>query len=112
MKSYDYDCPIEVTLSIIGGKWKAICLYYLIDDDKRFSELIELLETVSSRMLSKQLQELEKDGVINRSVYAESPPRVEYSLSDYGKTLIPVINLICEWGEVHLEKTGKVSVYN
>jgi DNA-binding HxlR family transcriptional regulator len=112
MKPYDYDCPIEATISIIGGKWKAISLYYLIDGSKRFNELVSLLETVSSRILSKQLKELEIEGIITRSVYAETPPKVEYSLSNYGKTLIPVINLICEWGELHLKRTGKVAVYN
>jgi DNA-binding HxlR family transcriptional regulator len=112
MKSYDFDCPIEATLAVIGGKWKAISIYYLMDGDKRFKDLMELLETVSSRMLAKQLQELEADGVIQRKVFAEVPPRVEYSLTEYGKTLIPVINIICDWGEDRLTKTGKIAVYN
>lgn len=112
MKSYDYDCPIEATLAVIGGKWKAISIYYLIEGDKRFKDLMQLLETVSSRMLAKQLQELEADGIIERKVFAEVPPRVAYSLTAYGKTLIPVINVICDWGEVRLEMTGKRSVYN
>ena len=112
MKSYDYDCPIESTLAVIGGKWKAIIIYYLIEGDKRFKDLMELLETVSSRMLAKQLQELEIDGIIQRSVFAETPPKVEYSLTAYGETLIPVIHVICKWGEVRLEMTGKTSIYN
>jgi DNA-binding HxlR family transcriptional regulator len=112
MKVYDFDCPIEATLAVIGGKWKTISIWYLIDGNKRFKDLMELLETVSSRMLAKQLQELEADGVIERTVYAEVPPRVEYSLTKYGKTLIPVINVLCNWGEARLEMTGKTAVYN
>ncbi len=112
MKTYDYDCPIESTLAVIGGKWKAISIYYLMEGDKRFKDLMELLETVSSRMLAKQLQELEADGIIQRKVFAEVPPRVEYSLTAYGRTLIPVINVICAWGEIRLERTGKKAVYN
>lgn len=112
MKNKYYDCPIEATLSVIGGKWKAISIYYLIDEPKRFSDLMNLLETVSSRMLAKQLKELEADGIIRRELFAEVPPRVEYSLTDYGRTLLPVINAICEWGEDRLQKTGEKAVYN
>ena len=112
MKSYDFDCPIEAAFAVIGGKWKAISIYYLMEGDKRFKDLMELLETVSSRMLAKQLQELERDGIISRKVFAEVPPRVEYTLTPYGKTLIPVITMICEWGEARLEMTGKKAVYN
>lgn len=112
MKSYDYDCPIEATLEVIGGKWKAIIAYYLMTQDRRFNDLMELLETVSGRMLSKQLRELEKHGVITRTVYPEMPPRVVYSLTEYGKTLIPVIEAICQWGEARMELTGKKAVYN
>ncbi|MDN5204312.1 helix-turn-helix domain-containing protein [Fulvivirgaceae bacterium BMA10] len=112
MKAYDYDCPVEATLEVIGGKWKATCLYYLIEGPKRFSELMELLETASSRILSKQLKELEEHEVIKRKIYSEVPPRVEYSLTDYGKTLLPLIEMICDWGERRLEKTGKKAIYN
>jgi DNA-binding HxlR family transcriptional regulator len=112
MKRYDYDCPIEATFAVIGGKWKAICVFYLIDRPKRFIELSELLETVSNKMLTKQLRELVQDGILERKVYGEMPPRVEYSLTEYGKTLIPIITLMCEWGEMRLEITGKKAVYN
>ncbi|HYF31569.1 MAG TPA: helix-turn-helix domain-containing protein [Chitinophagaceae bacterium] len=112
MKTYDYDCPIEATLGVIGGKWKAIIIYYLMENDRRFTDLVRLLETVSARMLSKQLQELERDGIVSRNVFAEVPPRVEYALTTYGKTLLPLINAICAWGEVQLERTGKKAVYN
>lgn len=112
MKGYDYDCPIEATLEVIGGKWKAIIVYYLMTQDRRFSDLMELLETVSGRMLSKQLRELELHGVLTRTVYPEMPPRVVYSLTNYGKTLIPVIEAVCQWGETRMELTGKKAVYN
>jgi DNA-binding HxlR family transcriptional regulator len=112
MRNNYYDCPIEATLQVIGGKWKAITVYYLIDKPLRFKELLDLLETVSSRMLAKQLKELERDGIVKRKVFGEVPPRVEYSLTDYGKTLLPVISVICRWGEDHLQKTGEKAVYN
>lgn len=112
MKSYDYDCPIEAGFAVFGGKWKAITIYYLIENGKRFGQLMEMLETVSSRMLTRQLRELEQDGIIERIVFAEFPQRVEYHLTEYGKTLIPVINLICQWGEEQLKRTGKKAVYN
>jgi DNA-binding HxlR family transcriptional regulator len=112
MKGYDFDCPIEAALAVIGGKWKASIIYYLIDRELRFTELLNLLETASTRMLSKQLQELEHDGILERKVFAEVPPRVQYALTEYGKTLIPMIQSICAWGEDRLEKIGKKSVYN
>lgn len=112
MKNKYYDCPIEATFGVIGGKWKAIVLYYLIDDARRFGELMELLETVSARMLAKQLKELEADGIINRELFGEVPPRVEYSLTEYGRTLLPVITAICDWGEDRLLRTGEKAVYN
>ena len=112
MKRKYYDCPIEATLQVIGGKWKAISIYYLIDGPRRFSELMQLLETVSARMLAKQLKELEADGVVRRTLYPEVPPRVEYALTDYGRTLLPVVRAICDWGETELERTGARAVYN
>lgn len=112
MKTKYYDCPIEATFKVIGGKWKAISIYYLIDDAKRFGDLMNLLETVSARMLAKQLKELEADGIVTRKLFGEVPPRVEYSLTDYGRTLLPLINAICEWGEERLQKTGEKAVYN
>ncbi|MCW5922876.1 MAG: helix-turn-helix transcriptional regulator [Saprospiraceae bacterium] len=112
MRNFDFDCPVEATFAVIGGKWKAIVVYYLTQGNKRFKDLMELLETASSRMLSKQLKELEADGIIKRELFAEVPPRVEYSLTEYGKTLTPIIEVICEWGEIQLARTGKKAVYN
>ena len=112
MKTNYLDCPIEATFKVIGGKWKAIVIYYLIEDPKRFTELLNLLETVSPRILTKQLKELERDKVIERHYYAEMPPRVEYALTDYGRTLLPVIEVICRWGEERLKLTGERAIYN
>lgn len=112
MKPYDYDCPIEAAFSVIGGKWKASIIYYLMSGNKRFNELHALLETASSRMLTRQLRELEGDEIISRTVYIGVPPKVIYSLTAYGETLIPVINQICCWGEDRLLRTGQKSVYN
>lgn len=92
-------CPVEATLELIGGKWKGIVLYYLLGERLRFSELNRKIGCVTERMLTKQLRELEAVGLVNRIVYAEVPPRVEYELTREGKTLKPVINALKNWGE-------------
>ncbi|MDX1941410.1 MAG: helix-turn-helix domain-containing protein [Saprospiraceae bacterium] len=107
-----YDCPVDATFEVIGGKWKASILYYLQASPKRFGELMALFETCSARILSKQLRELESVEIIERTYFPEMPPKVEYALTAYGQTLLPLINAICEWGEAHLEKIGRQSIYN
>lgn len=97
----DYDCPIEVTLDVIGGKWKGMILYALLNAPEgmvRFNELRRLIPKITQRMLTMQLRELERDGVITRTVYPEVPPRVEYRLTDFGRSLAPVLQLMGEWG--------------
>ena len=94
-------CPVEATLELIGGKWKGIILYYLLDGRLRFSELKRQVGDVTQRMLTKQLRELEASGLVSRIVYAEVPPRVEYELTEEGKSLKPVINALKKWGEAH-----------
>ena len=94
-------CPVEATLELIGGKWKGIVLYYLLDGRLRFSELKRQIGCVTQRMLTKQLRELEQHGLVNRIVYAEVPPRVEYELTDKGKSLQPVLTVLKQWGETH-----------
>lgn len=98
-------CPVEATLEVIGGKWKGVILYHLLSETSRFNELRRLMPDITQRMLTKQLRELEANNLISRKVYAEVPPKVEYSISDYGKTLTPVIHALKEWGLQHLEKT-------
>ncbi len=97
-------CPVEAALSVIGGKWKGVILYHLQEETIRFNELRRLMPSVTQRMLTKQLRELEADDLILRTVYAEVPPKVEYSMTDYGKTLAPLIKALQEWGSEYLER--------
>lgn len=95
-----YPCCTSVTMGIIGGKWKSVILFYLIEKPLRYSELRKKLSNVTERTLSLQLKKLEADGVIKRTVLAEKPSlKVEYALTDFGKTLIPLLNAIANWGE-------------
>ncbi|EJL29105.1 helix-turn-helix domain-containing protein [Brevibacillus sp. BC25] len=92
-------CPVETTLDVIGGKWKGIILYQLLNGTKRFNEFRRLNPGITQFMLTLQLRELERDGIIHREIYKEVPPRVEYSLTDFGRTLEPVIMSMKVWGE-------------
>lgn len=105
-------CPVEATLELIGGKWKGIILYYLLNGRLRFSELKRQVGDVTQRMLTKQLRELEASGLVSRIVYAEVPPRVEYELTEEGKSLKPVINALKKWGEVHALKLLEQRINN
>lgn len=91
-------CPVSTTLAIIGGKWKALILYHLFEETRRFNELQRLLPDVTQRMLTLQLRELEADGIVHREVYPQVPPKVEYSLTTFGQTLMPVIEAMYDWG--------------
>lgn len=95
-------CPMAVGMDMIGGKWKPNILYMLAHGISRFSEMLRMIEGISKTMLTAQLRELEKDGLINRLVFAEVPPRVEYSLTDLGKTLRPILMSLCEWSETNV----------
>ncbi len=98
-------CPVEATLEIIGGKWKSIILYHLLKETLRFGELRRIMPTITQKMLTMQLRELEKDGLVSRKVYPEVPPKVEYSITEYGKTIEPVIRTLQDWGITHLKNT-------
>jgi DNA-binding HxlR family transcriptional regulator len=101
----DFHCPVEATLDVIGGKWKGVILFHLTHDGThRFAELRRKIPGVSERMLTQQLRELEDDGIVHREVYPEVPPKVEYSLTDYGKTLRPITEVMCEWGQRHIKR--------
>lgn len=93
-------CPVEASLNVIGGKWKTKIIFLLTQVEKRrFNELRKLLPDVSQRMLTNQLRELEEDKIIHRKVYPEVPPRVEYSLTELGYTLKPVLSELAKWGQ-------------
>lgn len=95
------ECPVRAALSVIGGKWKPVITYYLLQGTKRFSELRRLMPDATQKMLTQQLREMERDGVVARKIYHQIPPKVEYSLTKYGHTLRPVMAELCEWGERH-----------
>jgi DNA-binding HxlR family transcriptional regulator len=100
-----YNCPVEATMDVIGGKWKVIIIHHLLGGTKRFSELRRLIPQVTQRMLTSQLRELESDGVVHREVYAQVPPKVEYSLTKLGKTLEPVLLVMHDWGNNFIERS-------
>ncbi len=97
-----FHCPVEAALDVIGGKWKPLIVWHLCDATKRFSELQRELPGVNAKMLTKQLRELEEDGVVRRTVHPEVPPRVEYAVTDFGRTLLPVMEALCAWGTQYL----------
>ena len=104
-KGKQYPCCTSLTMGIIGGKWKTVILFYLLEGKLRYNELRKEMPTVTERTLSLQLKTLEKDGIIKRKVYTSKPPlKVEYSLTDFGKTLIPLIKSIADWGDLVIEK--------
>ena len=100
-RTYDcaYGCSVEATLDVIGGKWKGVLLFHLLNGPKRFGELQRILPDVTHRVLTLQLRELEKAGVVYREAYNEIPPRVEYSLTSFGKSLEPILLLLRDWGD-------------
>lgn len=104
----NYNCPVEVTLELIGGKWKSLILWHLSQKTLRFSELGKLIPKATQKMLTQQLRDLEKDGLITRKVYPEVPPRVEYSLSDFGKSIWPILDGMCTWGSGYLDNKNIV----
>ena len=99
-----YNCPVEATLDVIGGKWKALILFWLRDRVCRFGELRRKIPDISERMLTQQLRELEAHGIVRRHVYPVVPPKVEYSLTPYGRSLRPITELMCSWGKQHVKR--------
>ena len=99
-------CPVEATLDMIGGKWRGVILFRLMEGTKRFGELRRLLPKVTQRTLTQQLRELEADGLVARKVFAEVPPKVEYSMTDLGRSLRPVLLRLKDWGETNVLSRG------
>lgn len=106
-----FTCPVEATIQLIGGKYKAVILWHLMDNTLRYNELHKRISKATDKMLAQQLRELEKDGLINRAVYPIVPPKTEYSLTDFGKTLAPILDEMCKWGEDYLnvDKKNKIN---
>lgn len=103
-----YHCAMDVTMDFIGGKWKTVVLWYLKNKTLRFSELRKQIPDITEKMLSIQLKSLEAAGIIKREEFQEVPPRVEYSLTEFGRTLIPVLDVVAKWGRTLAEKEGQL----
>lgn len=100
----NFGCSVEAVLEIIGGKWKGVILFHLLSGTKRFNELRRLMPNVTQRMMTLQLRELEQDGIVQRTIYQQIPPKVEYSLTPFGRTLEPILLLLKTWGDEHIER--------
>jgi DNA-binding HxlR family transcriptional regulator len=101
-----YFCPVKLTADIIGGKWKPLILFYLEGRTRRFGELRRLIPGLTKKMLTQHLRELERDEIVHRKVYAEVPPKVEYSLTRHGESLKPILKLMSAWGTRHKARYG------
>ncbi|MEP3277977.1 MAG: helix-turn-helix domain-containing protein [Stappiaceae bacterium] len=97
-------CPVETTVGVIGGKWKPVLLFHLVSGAKRYSELQRLVPDASDRMLTRSLRELETDKLVNRTVFAEVPVRVEYTLTNDGETLFPILEAMSAWGQRRVDR--------
>ena len=106
-----YHCPVEATMDVIGGKYKAIILYELIEKTLRYSEIQKAVPQATPKMLSKQLKAMEEDGIIRRVLYPVVPPKTEYSLTELGQTLVPIVQALCGWGEVYFDLAGVPNPY-
>ncbi len=102
----EYFCPVKLTTSVIGGKWKPLILFYLEGGTLRFGELQKLIPGMTKKMLTQHLRDLERDEVVRRKVYAVVPPKVEYSLTRHGESLKPILKLMSAWGAKHRARYG------
>jgi DNA-binding HxlR family transcriptional regulator len=108
VKTKTYNCPVEAAVDVVGGKWKALILWWLQERTWRFAELRRQIPGVTEKMLTQQLRELEADGIVERKVYATVPPKVEYSLTEYGRSLKRALQSLCDWGKIHIKRIGAV----
>jgi DNA-binding HxlR family transcriptional regulator len=107
MKPQTYGCGLEAALAVVGGKWKPIVLWHLAPGPRRFGELRRMVTGISEKMLIQQLRELEADGVVVRRDIREIPPRVEYSLTEFGVSLGRALKPLCDWGREHMERIAR-----
>jgi DNA-binding HxlR family transcriptional regulator len=110
MRTRIYNCPVEAAIDVIGGKWKTLILWWLHHGTHRFAELRRLIPGITEKMLIQQLRELEADGIVARRVYPAVPPKVEYSLTRYGRSLERALEVICAWGRAHMKRIGAKEV--
>lgn len=103
----EYNCPVDATLDLIGGKYKSLILWHLISSTLRFGELSKLIPQATPKMLTQQLRELEEDNLIIRTVYPVVPPKVEYKLSDLGNSIRPILETMYSWGADYLKQNGR-----
>ncbi|MGE5107739.1 MAG: winged helix-turn-helix transcriptional regulator [Sphingobacteriales bacterium] len=108
MKKYPVRCPVSSYLCVMDGHWKPMIVWCTREKSQRFRDYLELLPDISSKVLTEQLKELEEDNIIVRTAFKEAPPRVEYSLTAYGSTLVPVLASLREWGFKHLQNNPKI----
>jgi DNA-binding HxlR family transcriptional regulator len=104
MRHRHYSCGLEAALDVVGGKWKVLILWPLCSATRRFGELRRAVPGISEKMLIQHLKELERDGVVTRKDYKEVPPRVEYALTSFGRSLCDALTPLCEWGQLHMER--------
>lgn len=105
-KKTNFTCPVEATIALIGGKYKAVILWHLLHGTMRYSQLHKKLPNATDKMLTQQLRELEKDGLITRTVYPVVPPKTEYNLTEFGQSLVPILDAMCNWGNEYLQKSS------
>jgi DNA-binding HxlR family transcriptional regulator len=108
MKTRTYNCPVDAAVDVFGGKWKALILWWLQERTWRFAELRRQIPGITEKMLTQQLREFEADGIVARRIYPTVPPKVEYSLTEYGRSFKRALREICAWGRNHMERIGAV----
>ncbi len=108
MKKKPYSCGLEAALEVVGGKWKVLVLWNLAQGPRRFGELRRLVPGISEKMLIQTLREMQNNGIVTRKDYREVPPRVEYSLTPFGESLVEVLRPLCEWGTKHMTRIAKM----
>jgi DNA-binding HxlR family transcriptional regulator len=109
-KAENSPCPVTTAMTLIGGRWKTIILYHLSDHTRRFGEIAARIPSISRKVLSEQLKELEADGLINRQQFKEIPPRVEYSLTELGQSVRPILKDMATWGQEMILDTQSINV--
>ncbi len=103
MKQQQFNCPVEATLSLIGGKYKPLILWHLVDCPLHYMELQRRIPSATPKMLSQQLRDLEDSGMVHREVIPEKPPKTVYSLTAFGESIIPVLDAMCQWGTAYMD---------